>query len=249
MKPFLCVSEVAVLMNFYLLFSLIMPVYTTDVLGVNEGDWASYEVVSAWHSDIPGDTVPQYAVDMNHTEWRLSVEEILGVDRIRLNVTKYLRNGTQIEIYEGSVSRNSSDLKMWVVRKNLEYGDLVYDEEEVMVNDTQHREFVGAIRSTVYAWFRHLETDGSVSAYAVFWDRETGILCGMVFQYSRARDDKASIMRTRINIVETSLWEPSSDDFWFLGLGVIILVLVLAISVFVWKGGKSRRRKTRKRSS
>lgn len=249
MKPFLCVSEVAVLMTFCLLFSFVMPVYVAAVLGVNQGDWASYEVVSAWHSEIPGDTVPQYAVDMNHTEWRLLVKEILGVDRIRLNVTKYLQNGTQIEIYEGSVSRNSSDLKMWVVRKDLEYGDPVYDEEEVMVNDTQRQEFAGAMRSTVYAWFRHLETDGSISAYAVSWDRETGILCGMVFQYSRVRDDKASIMRARIKVVETSLWEPSGDNFWFLVLGVIILILVLVISVFVWKGGESRRRKTRKRSS
>lgn len=249
MRLFLGKSEVAVFMAFCLLFSLVTSVYATDVLGVNEGDWASYEVVSAWNSEIPGDTVPQYAVDMNHTKWRLLVEEILDVDRIRLNVTKYLQNGTRIEIHEGSVSRNSSDLNMWVVRENLKYGDLVYDEEEIIVNDTKHQEFAGAMRPTVYAWFRHLETDEGLSAWGVFWDRETGILCGMVHQYSRVLDDKASIMRARIKIVETSLWEPSGDNFLFLGLGVMILVLVLAISVFVWKRGKSRRRKRRKRSS
>jgi hypothetical protein len=249
MKLFPVGSRLAVFVVFCVLVSVIVSVYSADVLGVNEGDWALYTVISTWKSAITNDTVPPYAVDINQTTWKVQVEEVWGVDRVRLSVTKYLKNGTRIEIYEGSV-RSSNDLEMWVVRKSLGDGDLVYDDEELTVNSTGFEEFAGAERSEVYAWFSKVETDGSVSkeAYAVSWDGETGILCGMLFQYSRVVEDKSSLMRVRIGIVETSLWEPSSDGGWFLGLLLVIIVLVLAVLVFVWRRVKSKRRKVRKRS-
>jgi hypothetical protein len=248
MKSFLCMSDVAVLVNFYLLFSFIMPFYTTEVLGVNEGDWASYKVVSAWHSDIPDDTIPQHIIDINETEWRLEVEKVLGEESVRLSVTINYSNGTKKrEIHEGNLWTGSGNLSMWVVRKNLETGSLVHEEKELKVNATQSLESAGTVRQTVYAWFRQEEADGNTWSYALFWDRETGILCGEIISTVRTVETHISTVAVRINIVDTSLWEPSNDNFWFLVLGGIILVLALAISVFVWTRGKSRRRKTRKR--
>ena len=250
MKSFLCMSDVAVLVNFYLLFSLKMPVYTTEVLGVNEDDWASYRVVSVWHSDIPGDVVPQHLIDINQTEWRLEVEKVLGEESVRVSVTIDYHNGTKKrEICEGNLRTGSGNLSMWVVRKNLKSGGLVHEEKELEVNATQSLEFAGTVRQTVYAWFKQKEADGNIWSYSLFWDRETGVLCGEIISTIRTIEAHVSTAAIRMNIVDTSLWEPSSDHFGFLVLGGIILVLALAISVFVWKIGKSRSRKARKRSS
>jgi len=250
MKPFLYVSEVVVFMGFYMLLSLILPVYTTQVSGVDEGDWASYNVISAWHSTIPGDTVPQDIMDVNQTEWRLDVNEVLGDEEsVRVCVTMNYANETKREIHTGNLRTGSGNLSMWVVRKGLNMGDLVHIEKELQVNSTESLEFAGAVRQAVYAWFRQEEADGSVWKHDLFWDRETGVLCGEVISSVHTVDTYICTMAIRISIVETSLWEPSGDGFWLLVWGVIILVVVLAIGVLVWKGGKSSRRKTRGRSS
>jgi len=250
MRPFLYVFEVAVLMNFCLLFSLILPVYTANVLGVNEGDWASYRVISVWHSDIPEDTVPQSLTDINQTEWRLEVEKVLGEENVSVSVTINYPNGTKKrEVHTGNVRTGSGNLSMWIVRKNLIIGGLVYEEKELKVNATEPSEFAETVRQTVYAWFEQEEADGSIWKYALFWDRETGVLCGEIISTVRTVEPHISTAAIRMNIVETSLWEPSGDNSWPLVLGVIILILVLTISILVWKGGKSRRRKTLKCSN
>jgi len=243
-------SEVAVIITFFLLFSPIMPVHATEVLGANQGDWALYEVVSTWNSTIANDTVPQYVVDVNQTTWKVQVEEILGTEEIRVLVTKELKNGTQSETREGNVRTGSGNLGLWVVRKNLNVGDQLIQGEEVKVNKTGSYPFAGATRSTVYAWFNEEEDDGSLSGYAFFWDRETGFLCGEVFTSTRIVEEMGvSRAIIRLNMVETSLWEPSVDNVWFLVVAVIIVVLVLTIVFFVQRRRKLRRRKTRKRSS
>lgn len=249
MKLFLGESEVAVFMIFCLPVSFIMSVYATDVLGVNEGDWALYKVESVWHSNIPGDRVTQYLKDINQTEWRLQVVKVRD-ESVRFSVTINYRNGTKkVEIHEGNVRTGSGNLSMWVVQKSLNKWDKVYEEKELTVNDTKSYPFAGATRQTIFARFTQKETDDSTGEYAIFWDRETGILCGEVVSTVRAVGDYVSMAVVRINIVETSLWEPSADNFWFLELVVIIIVLVLAITFFVQKHRKLKKRKPRKRST
>lgn len=245
-------SEVAVLMAFCLIISLLVPVFARDVLGVNESDWASYTVEASWHSDVPGDTIPQSLEDINHTEWRLQVEKVLDTESVRLSVTKYYRNGTEmsVEIYEGNVRTGSGNLSTWIVQKNLEIYEPVYEGEDLTVNATDSHEFAGARRLTVYAWFVQDEGGNRTGRYGVFWDKETGILCGGVSTTVRTVEEKyLSMIVIRTKIDETSLWEPSSYNFWFLGIVVIIIVLVLAVAVFAQKHGKLKRRKTRKRAT
>lgn len=245
-------SEVAVFMAFCLIISLLVPVFAKDVLGVNEGDWASYTIEASWHSEIPGDTVPQYLENINHTEWRLQVEKVFGTESVSLSLTKYYRNGTEmsVEIHEGNVRTGSGNLSTWIVPKNLEINELVYEGEDLTVNATGSHEFAGAMRSTVYVWFVQEEEAGgnTTGRYGIFWDKETGILCGGVSTTIRTVEEKyLSVIVIRTNIVETSLWEPSSYNFWLLGIVVIIIVLVLIVAVFVQRRGKSKRLKTHKR--
>ena len=252
MKHFLIELEVAVFMTFFLLVSLIMPIVATDVLGVKEGDWAVYKVESYWLSQIPGDKVPPYINDINHTEWRLLVETALDNQSVRLSVTINYNNGTKkIEIYEGNVKAGSGNLSaalMWVVRRNLKVGDLVYEEKTLTVNATESHAFAGAIRSTVHAEFTQQEAGGMYGTYTMLWDKETGILCREYIGIQREVDYGIYSMTTiGLNIVETSLWEPSADNFWFLGLIVIIIVFVLAVVVFVQKRRKMKKGRVRKR--
>lgn len=247
-------SGVAVLMASCLVTSLLMPVFAMDFLGVNEGDWALYTVEATWHSDIPEDTMPQYLDDINHTEWRLQVKQVLDTESVRLSLTKYYRNGTEmsVEIYEGNVKTGSGNLSMWIVRKNLEVHNRVYEDEDLAVNDTVSHGFAGATRLTVYAWFVQEEEAGgnTTGRYAIWWDKETGILCGGISTTIRIVEEKyLSMIVIRTNIDKTSLWEPSSDTFWLFGIMVTIIVLVLAVAVFVQKRRKLKQRKTRKRST
>jgi hypothetical protein len=243
--------KVAVFMAFCLIISLLVPVSAEAVLGVNEGDWALYNIDSLWSSEIPGDTMPQYLADINNTQWKLQVKNIIGTESVSLSVTKYYRNGTvmSVEIYEGDVRTGSGNLSMWIIPKNLNVDDPVYVGKDLTVNATNSREFAGAARLTVYAWIVQEEEAGgnTTGRYAIWWDRETGIFCGGVSDTIRIVGDmylSRTVIRT--SIVETSLWEPSNEIFWFLGIGVIIIVLVLV--VVAQRSGKLKWRKTRKRS-
>ena len=248
MKPFLAGPGVAVFMTFYLLVSPMMSIYATDILGVNELDWALYKVESTWHSSIPGDSVSQYLKDINHTEWRLQVLEVVG-ESARLSVTKSYHNGTKkVEFHEGNVRTGYGNLSMWVVRKNLNVTDLVCEEKELAVNSTKPFTFAGVMREAVYAWFAQEEGEDATGIYAIFWDKETGILCGEVVTTEHLVSiDWGSVAAIRISIVETSLWGPPSDDFWLLALAVIVAVLVLAIVVYVQRRRKLKRRKSDER--
>jgi len=244
-------SKVAVFMGFCLVFSFLVPVFARNVLGVKEGDWALYNVDSVWSSEIPGDTMPQYLADINHTKWRLQIEDVIGTENVSLSVTKYYRDGTvmSVEIYEGNVRIGSGNLTTWIVPKDLEVGDRVYEGEDLKVNATPSHDFAGANRSTVYAWIlQEEEASGNTTGrYAMWWDRETGIFCGGISRIIRVVEDKLSMIIIRTNIAETNLWEPSNELFWFLVIGVIIVVVVLVI-VVAQRRGKLKWRKTRKRS-
>jgi hypothetical protein len=253
MRPF-SKFKVAVFMAFFLVILLLAPILARNVLGVKEDDWALYTVETLWSSEIPGDTVPQYLADINHTQWRMQVESVLDTESVRLSVTKYYRNGTEmsVEIHEGSVTTDSGNLSTWIIRKNLEVHDALYVGKDITVNATELHEFAGATRSTVYAGFAQEEgTSGNTTGrYGLFWDRDTGIFCGGVSTTIRTVEDKyLSMIVIRTNIFETSLWEPSDYTSWFLGIAVIIIIIVVVVVVFAWKRGKSKQRKTRKRST
>jgi uncharacterized membrane protein (DUF485 family) len=243
----LCKFEATVFMIFYLLAFLAMPAYAADVLGVKEGDWASYEVASAWDSTITNDTAPQYALDVNQTTWKIQVEEVISTEKIKVLVIKELENGTNRRILEGNVRNGSGNLGLWVIRKNLNVGDFLLEGEGVKVNETEPHLFAGINRLTVYAWFNE-EKVGSITEYAFFWDRSTGILCGQIVSTLHIIDDEVVARTTiRLKIVNTNLWGSSVNNSWFLGLLAFIIVVVLAVIVFAWNRRKLRKRKDRKR--
>ena len=241
MKHPIYMSDVIVFINVCLIFffSFIMSICAID----SEGDWALYKVDSTWHSNNPEDTVPQHLIDINQTEWKLEVEKVQG-EIVRVSVTIYYLNGTKKhEIREGNIWTGSGNLSMWLIRNNLGEGDIIFEEKDLKVNSTRELEFAGAVRQIVYAWFKQKEADGNIWKYDLFWDKETGILCGELMTTVSTEGGYFSTAVIRMKIVETSLWEPSGGDFWFLGIAVTILVLVLVSVVFVYKHKKFGKRR------
>ncbi len=259
MKPFGVRGEVVVFWSVALLFlsSFVVAVSSVDYVGVDEGDWALYHVETTWRSEIPGDVVPQYYVDINQTQWRLTVEAVLSDDRLRLNITKSLSNGTKVEVYEGSVLTSSSDLKLWVVQKGLQSQQQIFTYGSIVVNFTKSLSFAGALRSTAYASFTQPESESIVSTHSIFWDRETGVVCDWLAQFGRlsVEENKTSVARVRIGMVGTNLWEPQPDflfspEFWSVVIAVIIIVVsVGGLFLFLLRRRKSRRHVGRRRVS
>ncbi len=246
---------VVITLLLFLAFSVI-NVFSNDFLGVDEGNWASYEVETSWQSWIPGDVVPQYYVDINQTAWVMQVIKVLDQKSIRLNVTIHFRNHTTgVEVYEGSVSANSGYLKLWVVRSGLSERQKIYDEQKIVVNSTHSMLFAGAYRSVVYASFRQPESETGNSTHSVFWDKKTGVICDWLAQYRSYSDGNVSIAHVRISIVKTDLWEPqpdflSSPEFWSVVIAVIIIVVSMGgLFWFLLKHRKSKRHVGRKRVS
>ncbi len=242
-------SVTLVAMMFAYLYVLVLhttTVFSTIyVLGVDKGDWALYNIHTSWASTIPGETVPQYAKDMNNSQWKLNVEKVFSPQKVRLSITKDFRNGTKrVEVCEGDVKTGFGNLSSWVISKGLELGDYVYEGKELNISYMESQEFAEATRQIVYARFKQVEPDDSIGEYHMFWDRETGILCGMSVARLLIVEDESSLTYIGMELVETSLWEPSvnsdTDDLWHIGFGIAILLIfvVMGASVLI-----QRRRK------
>lgn len=235
----------------FILVFLALPVHCQYILGVNKGDWALYDVQCGWHSEIPGEeSAPQYYKDINNTQWKLQVENVFNLVEVRCSVAKPFNNGTEkTEIHSGNVRTGSGNLSLWIVSKDLEVGDWTDEKKTLNVNATSSLEAAGAVRLLFYARFEQVEPEGSIGYYGVFWDRETGILCGMAVSLIRTEQDKSSIALVNLKIAETNLWEPDSvsgfpNSVWFVGVVAVLLFLVLggAIGVSIRKRTKIRRR-------
>jgi hypothetical protein len=241
---------------FFLLLLLFEPVVirvcNANILFLSLSDWASYSVESTWISASQGNP-PLDLVNVNETEWRLQMLDVSGED-VRFSITKYLKNGTVADVYEGNIWMGSGNLSLWVVRRNLNVNDRVYENEELAVNMTQWLEFAGANRHVVYAQFQRYEADGTVfRQHGFFWDSETGVLCGSLDSYKLldAQGNVAAVAMTRSNIEQTSLWVPERGfDFaayawWFFGFAVIVSF----VSVFVVFYRRMLRRRRLRRES
>lgn len=246
-------ARVLVFLFFFSCASLVflaLPTYSQYILGINDGDWALYSTEAGWRSEILGEkSAPQYYKDINNTQWKLQVENVSGVDEVRCSVTKPFNNGTEKkEIYDGNVRTGSGNLSLWIVSKGLEVGDWIDEKEFLDVNATRSLEFADALRPVIYAHYSQPESDDSIGFYGVFWDIETGILCGMSISRIRTVEEKSSIAVLSLKIVETNLWQPDSgsgfpNNMWFTGFVAVLFFLVLGVAV----GISIRKRRKKKR--
>jgi hypothetical protein len=232
-------------------------IYPILVLGISKNDWGLYEVDSFWFSDDPAETPPSYFTNINHTEWRLEIEEVHS-ETVKFSLEKQFNNGSSLtEIHEGNVRTGEGNLSLWLIRGNLNAEDLLYTNQNLTVNSTGSYDFAGATRDGVYGWDPTYDEEARViEAHGMFWDRETGILCGSIDEYIRYVDSNvSSTIFTRLNIVDTSLWEsqPSTSFFnswWFavvIAIAVFIGVLIVSVAFLLWRKRKFKRHQTGRR--
>ena len=225
-----------------------------------KNDYAVYEVTT--ETALPegittNETIEKiidYYESINNTLWNVTIEYV-SYPEFRITVEKHLNNGTSTEEYEGNVETGNPNLNMWIVSANLSKGEHIYrlnsSKDIPCIKDEAKYEFANLTRKTVYANFSQFES-GINSHFGVFWDKKTGVLCGMSSIQEYLDQDFNPVISAIINIViiETSMWTENdypdlntqNGGFWkylIIILGVVSLVLLLLLV--------KRKRKTVKR--
>lgn len=222
-----------------------------------EGDWAVYSVQSTVWYPIPTDEKVQKAIEyyenINGTNWTLTIQKF-DYPEVTISIDKPLKNGTNLEKYEGDVETGDPDLSMWIISANLSEGDPIYrhgaDLSIPRIKSEEPYEFADATRDVVYTNFNKTET-GVISHFGVFWDRETGILSGMssTLEYYEYYDENFKLVLTAkvdIVIVETNLWTkttPGHDESVLpLTISLIVLPSILVVIVVLFRKRKRKRK-------
>lgn len=228
-----------------------------------KNDYALYEVTTI--TVLPEgittnekiEKIIDYYESINNTLWNVTIEYV-KYPNFRITVEKHLKNGKSTEEYEGNVETGNPDLNMWIISANLSTGAPIYklnsSEKIPCIKDEAIHPFANLTRKTVYANFSLPIENGIESSFGVFWDKKTGVLCGMSSTQDYLDQDFKPVIRvvTNIVIIETSMW--TENDYpdlntqngnWFwtyliATLGIISLILLL---FFI----KRRKRKSVKR--
>ena len=220
---------------------------TAGYVGVSKNDYAIYSVLVGLNNTNATKSIINYYENINNTKWKLKVEEVSGME-VTVSINKTLNNGTRMEIYKGNLENGSGNLSMWVILNNLDADDTIYQGNQTnipRISSITSEEFAGAKRDVMYAYFNASQSD-ALSLHNAIWDKETGILCGMIsiLMYP----SEGSFLNVQINllIIETSLWGEGGS-----GLGEAAWVITVALTATFLSTLASwvilrRRRKTRR---
>ena len=256
------------LLSRYTIFIILFIALTTSCpicKTFKKNDYAVYKVTVSVKIVLPEDIttneqiekIIDYYESINNTLWNVTIEYV-KYPNFRITVEKHLKNGTSTEEYEGNVETGNPDLNMWIISANLSTGEPIYrwnsSGKIPLIESEPIYPFANLTRKTVYANFSLPIENGIESSFGVFWDKKTGVLCGMSSTQDYLDQDFKPVIRvvTNIVIIETSMW--TENDYpdlntqngnWFwtyltATLGIISLILLL---FFI----KRRKRKAVKR--
>jgi len=231
-----------------------------------EGDWAVYSV-DTWYTTNATEEDVEWLIEdfrnINDTKWTLRVEEF-HFPQIKFSIEKAFSDETTLtENHEGSIITGYKELGMWIIQSSLNDDDAIYEGDESanipIISSSTEYPFANTTRDVVYASFTKHEPVGEyyIPIYiGAFWDRETGILCGMIstatFEEVPFLPDVYLYIKTDIEIVETTLWTESksepADFTWLIASTIVILLLISVAAVFILNQKKVKKRKTRKRT-
>jgi hypothetical protein len=238
------------------------------ICAVKENDLAVYSVrtivVSHTTQDETIENLTEYYQSINLTVWNFTILSA-NYPTFKISVEKLLNNGSLIvDDYEGNVETGQPDLNMWIISANLSEGQSIYrlaSDDVVRIKSEGEKQFAGFLRKTVYAPFNETQS-GIESYYGCFWDRETGILCGMSSIQSYYDQANPSVVvldaKTDIEITETTAWTGSNVEqngqnweTWipFLVAISIVLVVVLVAVALLFNRQKKQRKHAKVKSS
>lgn len=217
-----------------------------------KGDWATYSALAVCHTDATDEKVQEqieYYRNINNTKWNLTIQE-LKYPNVTILITKNLENGTTVlESQEGNVETGNPDLNMWMVSANLSVGDPIYkrasDPNKPLINETDKLEFANATRDVVIAQFSQQESD-TISTFWAFWDKETGVLCGMISTMEHQGEDFMFKAEVHMQIVETNLWSKNdsghNESTWPATIMLVVIFLILIVIIVLFRRRKRKRK-------
>jgi hypothetical protein len=191
----------------------------------------------------------EYCESINQTKWNLTIQTV-NYPLFKISVKKQLNNGSLVaEDYEGNVETGEPDLNMWIISANLSEGESIYRyaSDAPRIKSEANKVFADSLRRTVFASFNETNS-GMESFFAFFWDRETGILCGMssIQRYYNEEDLNLVLdVKTDIEIVETTTWTGNGQTWVPFLFAISILVVLVTVAMLLHR----RKRKGRHRKS
>jgi len=218
-----------------------------------EGDWAVYSArtLAVCLADANDEKVKEqieYYKNINNTVWNLTIH-IVNYPNVAFSITKNLKNENVSENYEGNVETGTPDIDMWIISSNLSVHDPVYLHEnysKFLIEDRALHTFANATRDVLYAPANQSQSENFESNFGFFWDRETGILCGIssTLKYYDENNHLALIIMINIDIVDTSLWmktTPRNDESnWPVTITLIVLISILIVTLMLFRKRKKK---------
>lgn len=217
-----------------------------------KGGWATYSTLAVCHTDATDEKVQEqieYYTNINNTKWNLTIQE-LKYPSVTILITKNFQNGTTMfESQEGNVETGNPGLDMWMVSANLSVGDPIYkgasDPNTPLINETDKLEFANATRDVVTAQFSQQESD-TISTFWAFWDKETGVLCGMVSTVQHQGEDFIFKAEVHTQIVVTNLWsknDSGQNEFaWPVTITLVVVFSIVIVIIVLFFRTKRKRK-------
>ncbi len=159
------------------------------VPGVHAGDEFVYDIMSLWSSSDPNLPLPENLLQLNMTEYKVTVTEVSDKD-VSINTTWLFKNGTELKgkstvnVETGIVYPLNG---FWpIYAANLKANDLVRSlgPDRSFVNETTTNNYAGGTRETNLVSIVRQYYDSDDSTYSTTWteyidtyfDRQTGML-------------------------------------------------------------------------
>lgn len=220
---------------------------TAGYVGVSKNDYAIYSVLVGLNNTNAAKNIINYYENINNTKWKLKVEEVSGMD-VTISVNKTLNNGTKMETYKGNIENGSGNLSMWVILNNLDVDDTIYQGDETnipRISSITSEEFADAKRDVMYAYFNETQSD-AVSLHHAIWNKETGILCGMISMLMYSGEDFLLNVQINLLIIETNLWGKQDSGLGEAAWVITVVLMTIAFSMLASRIILRKRRKTRR---
>ena len=203
-----------------LLILCLLPASTEGdiTLGVKEGDWIEFHVVTTGNP-------PE---EHNVTWARIEIIHIEDSE-IRLNSTSQARNGTvsslniTLNVAKGQIGA------WWIIPGNLGPGDMFYDDflkSNITIEGEQQLEYAGAIRDI---------TNTTYPTRLKRWDKATGVFV----QSTELLEDYT----INVTAMATNMWGPQAEGLGSAVLYALVFVVVIAVIVVVAFAVLRRRKK------
>lgn len=226
------------------------------ICSLEEKDWAVYSVraTTVCLNKTENEYVQkiiEYCESINQTKWNLTIQTA-NYPKFNISLEKQLNNGSLVvENYGGNVETGDPSLKMWIITANLSEGKRIYKytSDAPQIESVVDKMFADFLRITVYANFEERGTDTGIdSQFASFWDRETGVLCGMssIQQYYDEEENIVLAVKTDVEITETTMWigsnVPENGQTWIPFLFAIsTLVVLVAAAMLLYRRKRKRK--------